>query len=310
MSTRAGCAAAALAAAALLAPAGCGPKGKPKTVPADDTPLCRPLSSRVIGHVTDPAADELSGLVASRTQAGVLWTHNDSGDSARVIATRLDGRSLGSFPVTGAEAEDWEDIATGPAPGANRAYLYAGDIGDNFQRRATVAVYRFPEPDVRNGPRPTASATTLTLRYPDGSHDAEALLVDPLSGDLAIVTKQFNGNAGVYVTRAASLRPGPAITLDRVARIDLGFGRTVTAGDVSSGGGTVALRSYDRIFVWRRSARDSLAQTLGSKPCASPTVLDEDQGEALALVDGGQAALTVTEGSGPPLRRYAPAAPS
>ncbi len=301
---------AALTAAALVLPlGGCGVKGKPKTVPAD-VPLCRPLSARVIGHVDDSAATELSGLVASRTQAGVLWTHNDSGDSARVIGIRLDGRSLGSFPVTGAQAQDWEDIATGPGRTAGRAYLYAGDIGDNLEQRSTIVVYRFPEPDVRPGPHPTARATPLTLRYPDGSHDAEALLVDPLSGDLAVVTKRLDGNAGVYVARADSLRTGPPISLRRSARIELGFGRTVTAGDVSSDGRTVALRSYDRLFVWRRSAGESLARTLGRRPCASPTVLAEGQGEALALVQGGGAALTVTEGDRPPLRRYAPAASS
>ena len=151
-------AAVALTAAALALPlVGCGVKGKPKTVPAD-VPLCRPLSARVIGHVDDSAATELSGLVASRTQAGVLWTHNDSGDSARVIGIRLDGRSLGSFPVTGAQAQDWEDIATGPGRTAGRAYLYAGDIGDNLEQRSTIVIYRFPEPDVRSGPRPTAGA--------------------------------------------------------------------------------------------------------------------------------------------------------
>ena len=84
----------------------------------------------------------------------------------------------------------------------------------------------------------------------------------------------------------------------------------MTAGDVSSDGRTIALRSYDRLFVWRRSARESLARTLARRPCASPTVLAEGQGEALALVQGGGAALTVTEGDRPPLRRYAPATSS
>ena len=32
----------------------------------------------VVGVVTEPAINEASGLVASRANAGVLWTHNDS----------------------------------------------------------------------------------------------------------------------------------------------------------------------------------------------------------------------------------------
>ena len=64
-------------------------------------------------------------------------------------------------------------------------------------------VYRVPEPGP--GSAPTAPAARLTLRYPDGPHDAEALLVDPRGGTLAIVTKGLAG-ARAY-TLAAPPRP-------------------------------------------------------------------------------------------------------
>jgi hypothetical protein len=295
-----------------LAAAGCGGSESPSRSEraSPPPPLCGALSVRATGRVDDPAARELSGLVASRTRRGVLWAHNDSGDAPRVLALRADGRLLGSFTVTGARAVDWEDIAAGPAPGGRGADLYAGDIGDNDAARATISVYRFPEPDARSGGGPTAPAAALELRYPDGAHDAEALLVDPLEGDLAVVTKELVGDAGVYVARARSLRPGRSIILRRTGAVALGLGRLVTAGDVSPDGRTIALRSYDRLFVWRRPPGESLARTLGRAPCASPTVLDEPQGEALALIAGGAAALTVTEGARPAVRRYAPRRPS
>ena len=102
--------------------------------------------------------------------------------------------------VAGAEHVDWEDIAI------RGRTLYIGDIGDNLAQRPEIAVYRMPET--------STVAEKITLRYPDGPHDAEALLVDPRDGTIVIVTKNFSGPAGVYVGRGAAPRghvegPGP-----------------------------------------------------------------------------------------------------
>jgi len=42
-----------------------------------------------------PRVRESSGVAASRAHAGVLWTHNDSGDDAYVYATDLAGADRG-----------------------------------------------------------------------------------------------------------------------------------------------------------------------------------------------------------------------
>ncbi len=92
--------------------------------------------------------------------------------------------------ITGAEAVDWEDIATGPAPGGG-ALLYLADIGDNA--RARERDRRLPRARAAAGRvAPSAPAERLRLRYPDGAHDAEALLVDPRTGTLVIVTKDLS----------------------------------------------------------------------------------------------------------------------
>ena len=113
-----------------------------------------------------------------------------------------------------------------------------------------MQVYRFELPE-----GPTAQATTLTLRYPDRPHDAEALLVDPRNGELAIVTKDFSGVAEVFTARRSG-------TLRKVAELNLGLGQAVTAGDVSADGRTIILRSYGRAFVWERAESESLATAL------------------------------------------------
>jgi hypothetical protein len=293
----------------VVALAGCG-GGDPSPAPSATsarapaaTPLCGLVRPAVIGHIAASAATELSGLALSRTQPGVLWTHNDSGDRARVLAVTPDGRLLAEVTVTGAENVDWEDIATGPSPDGGEA-LYIADTGDNERHRPGVVVYRVAEPLVRDGePGASAPATRLALRYPDGAHDAEALLVDQAGGTVVVVTKSFRGVAGVY--SAGRPDAGTTTVLRRRGRLVLGGGEAVTGGSVAADGRTIVLRTYDRAFVWTRRTREPLASALRRRPCAvRANLLAERQGEAIALMRDGRAFYTVPEGSQPAIRRY------
>ena len=272
--------------------------------------LCARLRARTTGEVATEAASELSGLAVSHAQRGVLWTHNDSGDSPRVFAVTSRGRLRAELAVAGAEARDWEDIAVGPGPSGGPA-LYLADIGDNATERSDVVVYRVKEPRIAGGgggATATSPARALVLRYPDGAHDAEALLVSPTTGALFIVTKAYSGKAGVYL--AARPRHGATTTLRRVGRVSLGSGDAVTAGDVAADGRTIAVRSYFQAFVWSRRRGESIAGALARRPCAADADLfDEGQGEALALARDGRAFYTVPEGPRPDIRRYAPVKP-
>lgn len=297
----------------VVALAGCGgddPSPAPSataprpSVATAGPPLCARARPAVAGRVAASAANELSGLALSREQADVLWTHNDSGDRARVFAVAPDGRLLAELAVTGAENVDWEDIATGPAPGGGEA-LYIADTGDNERRRAEVVVYRVAEPRLNGGggPGTSAPATRLALRYPDGAHDAEALLVDPADGALVVVTKSFGADAGVYSADRPSA-DSPTV-LRRSGRLTLGTG-AVTGGSVAADGRTIVLRTYNRALVWTRPAGKPLASALQRRPCTvRANLLAEGQGEAIALTRDGHAFYTVPEGDRPAIRRYA-----
>jgi hypothetical protein len=299
--------------AGVVALAGCGASARePRAAPVGPTAtatattavaaaarapaLCRaPLRVRVTGHVTAGFATELSGLVASRSRPGVLWTHNDSGDSARLLAVTTSGRTVAEVTLSGAQNLDWEDIERGPGDD-----LLVGDIGDNDGKRASIVVYRVREPRASSS---VAVAARYELRYPDGARDAEALLFDRRNGAIVIVTKSFGGEAGIYVTRHPS--PAGVTTLRRAGTLTLGVGEAVTAGDVSADGRTIALRTYDRALVWRRRAGESVTAALRRRACrADADLVREGQGEALALTADGRAFLTVPEGRRPALRRY------
>ena len=135
-----------------------------------------------------PRVVESSGVAVSRAYPDVLWTHNDSGDGPYLYATDLHGKDRGAVQVSGAQAIDWEDISLGPCPFVFRAQprascIYVADTGDNLELRTFVTVYVVPEPHpperASDSLGVTNAAAVLNLRYPDGSHDVEAVYVSP-----------------------------------------------------------------------------------------------------------------------------------
>lgn len=142
------------------------------------------------GPIHDDALGEISGITAGIRNPTLYWVHNDSGDSVRIFALDQDGAVRLTYQLAGAGAQDWEEIAIGRGPTEGLPYLYMGDIGDNARQRAEIVVYRVPEPAVSgSGTDTLTEVDALHLRYPDGAHNAEAMLVDPITGELVIVEK-------------------------------------------------------------------------------------------------------------------------
>jgi hypothetical protein len=265
-----------------------------------------------LGTLQSDQIDEASGLLASRTNADVFWAHNDSGDTARVFALNRLGQHLGVYELSGITAVDWEDIASGPGPTAGKEYLYLGDFGDNSMARASVAVYRVVEPTVSSSQPATtvklSPVDTLALQYPDGAHNAETLLVDPLSGDLYIVTKSNDGVSGVYRS-AAPHDTAAARVLTKVAILTFGAGVLSTTGtlavggDISPDGTEIMIRTYGAAVLWPRGSSSTIAAALAGTPCLL-AVAFEVQGESITF-DTQKSYYTVSEGLHPSLFYFA-----
>ncbi|HUE82423.1 MAG TPA: hypothetical protein VMM84_09955 [Pyrinomonadaceae bacterium] len=268
-------------------------------------------SPTVLGTLQNPAINESSGLVASRTSPGLYWTHNDSGDGPFIYSFDAKGGTRGTWRVSGARARDWEDIAAGPGPQRQRNYLYIGDIGDNNERRADIVVYRVLEPiitaaDARSTkarPRQTAASEAFRLSYPDGKHDAEALMVHPTTGDVYIVTKKMFGRPGVYVARAPLNRTRVTV-LTKLGEMSIPsiFGGMITGGDISPDRRRVALCDYTQgyeLMLPRGAAFD----TIWKQPLQRFALGSRKQGEAIAYRLDGRALLTTSEGRGSPLNQ-------
>ena len=276
-------------------------------------PACPTFADAITaGTVQSQEINEASGMVGSRRQPGVFWVHNDSGDSARVFAMGVDGAHLGEFGIDGSWATDWEDMALGPGPAATIDYLYLGDFGDNAESRDYVIVFRGREPTVDSSSGPVTGSLEdvdeLRLTYPGGeAHNAETLLVDPSSGDLFIVSKASSGESGVYRSAAPHDTVG---TRELVLVATLTFGSApldgsplATAGDVSADGSLVAVRTYNRAYVWRRTHGTPLWTAFDTEPCPVP-LHGEPQGETIAFSSSGDAYYTVSEGTSQPIYEF------
>jgi hypothetical protein len=271
--------------------------------PPDGATVCdRFATIETTGTVNMIGLTEISGVAASRSRPGVLWAHNDSGGAAAVTAIGADGTDLGTWTLDGVSALDWEDIALGPGPDPALDYLYIGDIGDNLAFRPDVMVYRVPEP-TEEGDGVITDVTRLRLVYPEPGVDAEALAVDPVTGDLLVVSKGgADTDAVVYRAPAGRFGADPVLLLKPIADLDLGA--QVTAADVTADGTVVALRGYREVWMWTRQDAD-LAAAFSAGPCMAPSP-DEVQGEALSFQGNGRAYYTVSEGAGPAVHRIGP----
>jgi len=266
-----------------------------------------------VGTVTAIQIPEASGLVASRDNAGVLWTHNDSGDTARIFAINTQGQLLGTYNImlsgttTFATAVDFEDIAIGPGPQPELSYLYVGDIGDNSAQRANITLYRIAEPAVY-GWQSVAPITknlnqdewqSITVLYPDGAHNAETLLADARTGDVFVCSKQ-GGVTRVYRAAAADLASGATVTMSFIAEVALD---TSTGGDISPTGSGIIIRRYPAASMWTRTDGQGIAEALAGAAVAVP-IASEPQGEAIAFDAIGSGYFTLSEGTNRPLYYY------
>lgn len=256
------------------------------------------------GVLPSDELDEVSGIAASRKNPGVLWVHNDSGDSARVFAITPEGKLLGVYSLSGVEVRDCEDIAVGPGPKVGESYLYIGDIGDNNAARPMVFIYRVPEPTVSSSQETVraqlADIEKITLKYEDGPRDAEVVMVDPQTGDLYIISKRTD-RCKVYRVPSWEMKPGATVTMRSVAQLPWGWS---TGGDISPDGREILVRGYANAALWKRPESGELWRAFESKQYVVP-VEREQQGEAICFDAQGKGYYTTSEGKHAPIYYYA-----
>ncbi|WP_307829752.1 hypothetical protein [Antrihabitans stalagmiti] len=244
----------------------------PATFEASFEALCTP---------TDRGLEELSGLAFD---GDVMYAIGDSGTDDKLAVLDSDC-SVTRWLTVPVDPYDIEDLQF--AGGA----LWLSDTGDNRQVRDTVALTRMSPVD--------GAGELHRLTYPDGKHDAEALLIEA-SGRPVIVSKELIGIGAVYVPAgdvAVNDLPSPGPS----ALVEVGplpWSGPVTGGAVSADGKVAALRTYGEVYLYWAADGD-IAKALTSGPGTQIAVPRQPQGEAVAFTPAGDLVIASEASAGP-----------
>jgi hypothetical protein len=210
----------------------------------------------LIGQIEHPRLTESSGIVVSRKDPAVFWTHNDGGGKRQVLyAMTRHGKSLAEYRVTGAALDDWEDIAAD-----EQGHLFLGDVGNNDAKRQSIAVHQVDEPDTKAAPSGSVRVTrSWNLRYPAAPFDCESLFIWGEHGYL--ISKVFKDErADIYrfsLTNAAATQ-----TLEVIGEIKIDS--PVTGADISRDGNLLGVVAKNGAYVF--GIRGDVARAGKGKP--------------------------------------------
>jgi hypothetical protein len=222
----------------------------------------------------------------SRAAEGVLFSHNDGGHPANILALDLSGGLWGEIPLEGARNRDWEDIATAECQFGS--CIYVADIGDNSLVRDRIVLYRVPDVGVYDGSPQPVEAFPMVL--PDGPRDMEAMFVLP--GEEVFFVSKGRSHPVTLYRYPHPLRSGETVTLEAIQHLSDGalpIPQQVTGADASMDGTLVALRSYQALTFFH--VEDGRLRPIPDSRVNLRT-LNEAQGEAVGLGPRGEVALT------------------
>lgn len=233
--------------------------------------------------------EEASGLARSTKNPDFLWSHNDSGDSAKLYLLNKEGEIKMSVILNGIIANDWEEMSLVQTGEEN--YLLMGDIGDNQGVRNSIIIHQIKEPVFSGAERmviPKDSVNSMILQYAEGPRDAESFFYDPRDGQVVLITKR---EENVFVYEFAFQASDQPQTIQAKGRLPL---RNFTSADVLPQG-DILIKNYESIFYWKRSYPAAHKTLLETPPVRIPYIV-EPQGEALSVDTEGNF-YTLTEKS-------------
>ncbi len=255
---------------------------------------------------------ELSGLAPSYQHRGYYWAHNDSGDRPRLLLLKPGEQTLGIAPVSGANAHDWEDMAS--FSDASGSYLLVGDTGDNFARRPLIDIYL-----LREGGSITAPSALLLRRYSlvfdGGPRDVEGLAVDAQQRMVYLLSKReahpqlyrFSLDAlpdhNIVLTALGAVTSLPSKARHRPQREGRISLHSPTGLDFAADGRGAVISTPIESYYFHRQANQSWLAALNSEPSPlrAPVLR---QVEAIAFSADGQAIVLGSEGRPTPLLRF------
>jgi len=219
-------------------------------------PDVAPVELKVCGNLKFAPIVESSGIVRSRLWPEVLWTHNDSGDSARIFPVKKNGRiispSWSDQPYEGvilldAVNVDWEDIAID-----KNNNLIIGAFGNNGNARRDLAIYILAEPNPYERYN-TRILFKIPFVYPDQKEfpakkrnfDAEALFY---AKDKLYILSKNRADDYTKLYRFDSTKTDAVNVLTLISSFNIRS--QVTAADANSDGSQIAVLTYRAVWLF------------------------------------------------------------
>lgn len=215
------------------------------------------ISAKLVGTMDRQYINESSGLVASTLHDGVLWTLNDSGNSATIYPVALNGALLssplsGGINIEGAENFDWEAMASD-----YQGTLYIADSGQNIDLARVPIIYQVNEPMDINGTTSVPLVAKIPFNYEDQSgffmprneFDVEALFYSDQT--LNLITKGWGGSLSKWYRLQQNDQSGKTARL--LTRVDFGDA-LITGAEVDQSGLRLAILAKRSIWLFTREA--------------------------------------------------------
>jgi len=244
-------------------------------------------SQRSVGVVAKKLR-EASGLVASKSNPGYLWTLNDGGNASAIYLMNDKAEVVMTCNLKNIINRDWEDILIGPGPKQDMSYIYVAEIGDNEAIYPFKMLYRFEEPVLTNKKIEIEKIDTLVIDFPGGPRDTEAMMVDPATQDFYIISKREHS---VRLYEIDFPFESDTVKVEEIGTLPF---NNIVAANISSDGKEILLKNYREIYYWKRLDHESIAEALKRNPIQ----LDynpEPQGESIAWNLDGSGFYTLSE---------------
>ncbi|WP_276503484.1 hypothetical protein [Terrimonas pollutisoli] len=240
-----------------------------------------------IQALTPGMVDEASGIADSKLNSGYIWVEQDSGNPNDLALLSFTGLLHKKINVKPAINRDWEDIVLAPGPLTGKEYIYIADIGDNSLAASAYSIYRFPEP--------SASVDTvyevdkISFNYPDGPHDAEAMLVDHTTKDIYIITKQDASSRIYKLAYPQNIAGNNTAVLAGTLPFN-----GVTSAAISPDEQELLVKTYSKLYHWHKTKTQTIEQALSTSPSTIGYQF-EPQGEAICFKNDNKGFFTLSE---------------
>lgn len=231
--------------------------------------------------------DEASGIADSKSVPGSLWVEQDSNNPNNLYLLGQNGVHGKVVNLKGLVNRDWEDLVLSKGPDAAKEYLYLADIGDNLLQYDQYYIHRFPEPAA--GTDTVFNSEKIAFSYPDGSHNAEAIVIDPATRDIYIFTKAQSSSKLFKLAYPQSTSAINTATLVG----ELALPQVVSAA-LSPDAKELIIKTYTSLQYFTLQPGESIATAI-KRPAISLKYQWELQGEAICFKNDNSGFFTLSE---------------